>query len=416
VGLKDLLGELLPEKQKDLQTSWRNAEEFFAERKASEIESAENRERRLVEETSDILGRLEEGLEAFDDYDDSRDLKIVEDVAQNFYRTRKRMIEEFEAPEDIEEHLEELEGFLEEFNDVSRKEGEVMKHIRKESPQLSEALEDLMEHKEKIERFVDTDYQVVVRQEMISDYVVDIEKLKQRLEETEKKLKGRDTREIERDIRSIEEKLDEIEKRGEWSEMKSLERELEQLKRSRKEKRRQIKSQISEMDRGLKKLTYNIENEGLEFKGSKKILEKLEERNIDSLDQVRPEIDKALELVEEEDLLEGRDLEKFRGGVEGLRSFRGMMDEIEELEKEIQDVKDRLSEFDLRQEKDELQERKDRLENDLEEKKENVRDLEEERNKAERNLHAKIMELERFMDSVMYHDIEIEEVEEDWKR
>lgn len=416
MGIKDMLGGLLPEKKKELETSWRDAESFFTEQKRSEIDSTEQREHKMRDETSEILERLENGLEAFDNYDDSRDLQIVEDVAQNFYRSRKRMIDEFDVAEDIEEHLDELEEFLEEFNDVSRKEGEVMKHIRKESPELSEALEDLMDHRDKIENFVDTEYQVILQQEKVSEYVKEIRDLKQELEEAEKDLEGRDTRDIEKDIESIEEKLDEIEERGEWNEMKSLERELEELKKSKKEKKSQIRSYISEMDRGLKKLTYNIENEGLEFEGREKVLEKLKDKDIDSLDSVKPEVDEGLETVEEEGLLEGRDLEKFREGVEGLRSFQEIMEEIDELEKEIEDVEERLSRFDLEEERNELEDRKQRLQKDLEEKKEEVRDLEERRNEAERKLHAKILELEHFMNSLMYHDIEVEEVKEEWKR
>ena len=411
MGLRELLHKYFPKKKGTRKITWRDAETFFKEEKASEIEQARQKEKKYRESTGELVKQLGEGIEAFNDYDDSKDLQIVEDVAQNFYRSRKRMIENFEASDDMEKHLEDLQEFLDEFNDVTRKEGEVMKYVKDDSKELSMALEEIIQHREDMEHFVETDYQAVIQLEEVKQFLDEIEKLETELEEAEKGLEGKDTRDISQDIEEIEEKLDEIEETEEWKHKKSLEREKKELTEKKSQKRKEVKSKISEMDRGLTKILYSIENEGLEFEGRKQVLESLENREIDSLDDPGPELEEALEKLEENDILEGKDLEKFRKGVEGLGDFEEMKKELSDLEKEIEDVEKGLEDIDIGEEKEELRERKKTLERDLEEKKDDVRGLEEERNEKDLDLDRKILELQHFLNSVMRGTVKIQELE-----
>lgn len=411
MDLKELLQKYFPRQKGTRKISWRDAEEFFREEKASELEQAREEGKSYRKRTGELVKQLGEGIEAFNDYDDSQDLQIVEDVAQNFYRSRKRMIENFEASEDMEEHLEDLQAFLDDFNDVTRKEGEVMKYVKDDSKELSTALEEIIQHREDMEHFVETDYQAVIQLEEVREFLDEIEELEEDLEEAEEGLEGKDTRDISQDIEEIEEKLDEIEETEEWKHKKSLEREKKELNEKKRRKRKEIKSKISEMDRGLTKILYSIENEGLEFEGRKKVLERLENREIDSVEDPGPELEEAIEKVEEKDILEGKDLEKFRKGIEGLEDFSEMKEEVSDLESEIEDVKRGLDDTDIGEEKEELREKKRKLERDLEEKKDDVRDLEEERNEKDLDLDRKILELQHFLNSVMRGTVKIEELE-----
>ncbi|MFB6114657.1 MAG: hypothetical protein ABEK04_00045 [Candidatus Nanohalobium sp.] len=410
--IRDLKRKITAEDQ-EIQTSWRNADEAFREEKSGELKEAREEAENFKERTGEIVERIEEGLEAFNDYDDINDIQIVEDVAQNFYRSRKRLIENFDPSEDIEEHLEDLEEFLAEFNDVSRKEGEVMKHIRKDAPQLSDSLDELMSHKEDIQDFIDTRYQVVVQLEMVEEHMGELEGLEEDLEEAEEELEGKDTRSIREDIEDLEEKLDSLEETDRWKKLKTLEREEKELEQKKKNKRKEIKSSISEMDRGLKKLIYAIENEGLTFEGDKEKLEKLKDREFDELDEISEELEEALDKIEDEGLVGDRQLEKFRTGVEDLQGFKDLKASIEELEKELADVRESIEEKDVEEEKEELEQSKKQLEKDLSEKKDRIRDLEEKRNRAEEKKQSKLVELEHFMNSLLYPKVEIEEVERD---
>lgn len=411
--LRDLKEKYFPEK-KDLEISWEQADETFRDEKSREIESAGERKQDLVEKTFDLTEDIKEGLEAFDEYDDTKDLQIVEDVAQNFYRTRKRLLEDFDPDEeDIEEHLDDLEDFLEEFNDVTRKEGEVMKYVGEDAPKFSEGIEELVTHREDVEEFIDTDYQRVIQLSMIEEYMADVKRLGKELEDAKESLEGKDTRDIKQDIEDLEDELDEIESTDQWQRKKALEREKEQLIEEKENKRKEIKSYISKIDRGLKKLVYNIENKGLEFEGSVRKLEKLKEREIDDLDDIMPELEKGLEKIEKKELLDDRDMDKFREGKEGLENFSELKNSISELEKEISDVEDDLDEISIEEEKKELKSKKETLETDLKEKKDSVRGLEEKRDEKLRKRQKKLIELEHFMNSLMHSNVTVREIKEE---
>ncbi|AOV95022.1 hypothetical protein AQV86_03800 [Nanohaloarchaea archaeon SG9] len=412
MGLKDLLSKYFPKRKGTRKTSWRDAEQFFRDEKSRELEEARDKKKEHIQRTGELVEQLGEALEAFQDYDDSKDLQVVEDVAQNFYRSRKRLVKNFEASQNMEEHVEEIREFLDEFNDVSRKEGEVMKYVKDDSKELSTALENIIGHRERLEAFSEGEYMVVKQLGTVEEFVEEIQRLEEELENAQKELEGKDTRDIAEDIEDIEEKLDEIERSEDWKHKKSLEREKKELEKKKTRKEKEIKSKISEMHRGLTKILYSIENEGLEFKNRKKVLERLESRQIDSLDDPLPEAKEALEKLEEEEILEGRDLQKFREGVKGLENFEELKDEVTEFENQIEDVEDGLEGLEIGEKKDELRQRKKRLEDDLEEKKDEVRSLEETRNEKELEFDRRIRELQHFLNSVMRGTVIVEEAGE----
>lgn len=412
MGLRAFLEKYFPKRKGTRKVSWRDSEEFFMDEKASKLDRVRKKEKEHKQETKSQVEQLGKGIEAFNNYEDSQDLQIVEDVSQNFYRSRKRLIENFKPSEDMEEHLEDLQDFLDKFNDVSRKEGEVMKHVKDDSRELSNALEEIIQHREDMEAFVETDYQVVLQLETVREFVEKINDLELELQEAKKDLEGKDTRDISKDIEEIKEKLDEIEETEEWKHRKTLEREQKELQKKRKQKKKEIKSKISEMDRGLTKMLYSIENEALEFGGRKEVLEGLKNRETDPVEDPRPELQEALEKVREENILEGKDLEKFRKGVEGLENFVEMKNEVSKLEKELEDVEEDLEDMDISKKKEELKDRKRNLEQDLEEKKDDVRVLEEERNEKDLDFDRKTLELQNFLNSVMRGKVKIEELED----
>lgn len=413
MGIVEKLKEKLGSQPEDAEISWEEAPEFFEERKKRDIERAEERAEEMKQRTSELVEDIDEGLEAFNDYDDSENLKVVEDVAQNFYRTRKRLIENFDPSEDVEEHLEDLKEFVGDFNDVSRKEGEVMKYVRKDAPQLSDALDQLVEHRDEMDDFVETRYQNIVQLEKVREYVEEIEQAEEDLEEAEEELEGKDTRSIKQDIQDIEQKIDEVEDTEEWQELKTLEKEREELEKKRERKRKRIKNKASKMERGLKKIVYNVENEDLSFEGDLDVLKKVRDEEIQELSDPSEEIEEAGEIVREKGLLGERQEEKFLDAAEFLEGFEERMQELEDLLKEKEDIEERIEGLEVDEKKDELKERKQKLEDDLREKKDSVRELEEERNSREREKQKKMIELEHFMNSLIRGTVTVEEIDRD---
>ena len=49
-----------------------------------------------MNETQSHVEKLDSDLEELKDYSDAEDLNIVEDVAKNFYRTRKNLVQQFD--------------------------------------------------------------------------------------------------------------------------------------------------------------------------------------------------------------------------------------------------------------------------------------------------------------------------------
>ncbi|MFB6174912.1 MAG: hypothetical protein ABEJ87_02960 [Candidatus Nanohalobium sp.] len=410
MGIVEKLKDKLGSQAENIEISWRDAPELFSQKKSRDLETAKRREKDFRETTEEIRKEIAEGLEAFNDYEDSKRLKVVKDVAQNFYRSRKRLVEDFDPSEDTEEHLEDLHNFVEDFNDVSRKEGEVMRYVHKDAPELSNALDRLVKHEEKMEDFVETQYQVVVQLEMVKDYVNEIEEADEDLEEAEKALEGKDTRSIKADLESTEKEIEKVEDTDEWQHMKSLEKEKKELEKKRKRRKAEIREEASKMERGLKKLIYNIENEGLTFEGRLNMLKKLKDEDIEELSDPSDEVREAIKRIRQEDFLGERQEKKFVDAAKYFEEFEQHMDGIEELSGELEDVEERLEEIEIDERKDELKQKKQRLENDLMEKKDTVRDLEEKRNRKQDRKQKKMIELEHFLNSLLRDQVSIEEV------
>lgn len=412
MSLRDLLGGLLPERDEgEIERSWREADDTFRELKEKNLQGSREREEELVSKTDELVDDLKDSLEAFDDYDDSQDLQIVEDVAQNLYRTRNRMCRNFEASDSLEGCIDDLEEFLDEFNDVSEKEGEVVKYVRGDSRELRDAMDRIMDHLEKMKDFQDTEYQVLKQLEMIEEKQDEIREMEEELEEVEKDLEAFEERDIREDIDELEQEVRELEETEEWREKQSLEREEDQLRKKISSRKQDIRSALADMDRGLKKLVYSIRNEGLDFEHDADLLESMEEHEISALRGNYEVPEEALEKVEEEDVLEGRDLRKFRDGVEALEDVEEKFSEIEELEEEKEDIEDRLEDIDVEKKREKIKQRKQNLEEDLEQKKDKAREVEEERDELQAQKHGKLVELEYFVNSLVTPEFKIKEID-----
>lgn len=379
------------------------AAEFFQDQKQKELEKAESRAEDHVEKTRELIEELEDDLERLQDFEDRQGLDVVEDVAENFYRSRMNLVQKFTPSDDPGKHAEDLEGFIEEFNDVSRKEAEVMKRIRKSSNDLLNPLEKLDSHLEEFQNFLENEYSVVKTREEIDGL---LEKKRSIEKEVENLRERRKNIELPKEkIEDTREKIEELEESEEWKRKKELETRLEKLENERKNARRQLSRDISGLERGLKKLVYEIENSDVEFVHDTDKLEQL----IDSgfPENPVPELEEALEILEDEDIIGGRQLDKFRSSVESLRDYPGRMETLEELDDKISSVEEQLEQLEVEDKKQSLEKREQSLQRQLEERKNEIKNIESEIERKKEDRARVIEKLEATLNQTLPQEIEL---------
>ena len=327
-GILERLREFFSGSEKHVELEWRNASEEFRDRKSRELEKTREKSSELIEKTETLVEKLESDLEEIKDYSDDDDLNVVEDVAENFYRTRKNLTEKFDPSENIEQHYRDLDDFLEEFNDVSRKEGAVMKRVEKGSGNLPSRLEEIMNHRESIGEFLEDGYTVVKKMHEIQGFEDEIREKKQEIKEVSKRIENLQESDLEEKLEKIDSQVQELHESEDWQEKESLEQELELLEDKRSQEEKKISRKVSKLERGLKKLVYSVENEGESFEGSLEKLKQLMDGNYRQIDDPKPDLENAAGLLDELGELEDRQMEKFRETVAELDDFDSVMDEV----------------------------------------------------------------------------------------
>lgn len=379
--------------------------EFYSEQKKSEIQSAREKADRLVEKTGEITSRLDANLKELEDFEDQQGLDVVEDVAENFYRSRKRLVEKFSPSPQVENHRDDLEGFLEEFNDVSRKEAEVMKYVRKRSAGLLEPLESLGSHLEAIDEFLEQNYAVVRRKERLEQL---LERRRDNLEEIRNMQDRRENIDIPREkLRDVEDEIDELTSSQEWSEKENLENRIRDLRKQGENTVKTLSTEVSKLERGLKKLVYAVENGELGFKEDLGKLQAL-------IDGQKPEnpvpaLQEARKVLEREELLGGRQMKKFGATVENLTDYRQRMDRLEQTRNEISDLENELDEMDVETRKNRLEKQRQSVKQEIDEKESELEDLKSEIQRTKRQNQEILQEIEGLLNRILHQEIELED-------
>lgn len=403
----DKIREKFSPKEEELEIYWNEAEEVFRERKEGQIETAKDGAEELMERTEKLVQQLEDDMEEIKDYKDRDDLDVVEDVAESFYQSRKNLVDEFSSSENIKEHHEDLKDFLNKFNDVSRKQGAVLQRIEKDSGRLSSTLDRILDHQEEIERFLDNKHSSVKNLERVSQISGRIQDLNQEIGELKKDLSSNEIEPLKSDISNLDDELEQLRQSSEWRKKEDLEGELEDLKQEKKELENGISNEVSQLERGLKKLIYNVENEGTEFENDLGKLKNLRDEDFEEVENPSSELSEAVEVLKGEELLSDRQFEKFQKSAEALSDFDKRMLEIEDYAENIEDVQKELSDLQIGDEIDSLEQRKERLNSDLEEKKNKREDKKNQLEKLHRRADRTYEELEKALNEYLNADIDI---------
>lgn len=399
MGLIDSVKNMLKEEREPFEASLDSVKEEYRTRREDKIQKASRKEERLINESEEILDNLDQALEELKGFSDKDSIKAVEDVAENFYRDRKRLVSDFESGENIEDHLDALNDFIEDFNDVSRKEGAVMKRVEDSSGSLSERIQEVLDHRDEVSDFVETDYSPIYELNEIEDAVNKIKDVEDSIEEKRKELEDLSVEKKHEKISEKEKELEELKSSDKWEESKGLKNSIDDLKQEKNNLKSSISSDVAELERGLKKLLYSIDNSDIEFEGDRKVLEKLKQGDI-SVDS-NGELEEASELVKENSVLEGRQLSKFMDATEKLDDLEDRKDKIKALEEKIEQKNEKLDGFDVDEEINNISVEIERLENELEKEQNRKEEVNTKINSLKEERKNRVERLEAFISEVL---------------
>ena len=371
------------------------APEIYRERNLKEINTARDRAEDLREKTSSYMQKLKSDLDEMEDYSDDEDLKVVDDVAEDFAHSQKLTVKKAEFSEKIDRHLEDLREFLDDFNDVSEKQGQVMKRINSRTKLLS-VLEDINDHVEGTQEFLSTKYSSLKQYRRIKDLSDRIEEIDTEIKEKEMKKNGINTSELEEEKDEIQEDIEGLKDSDEWQELQKKRDKLEELQQQKEDLEAQISKNISKMRRGLKKLVYQVQNEEIDFEAEIDRLDLITEHEYEEAGDIQEELGEARKKIKEEELLEPRQIQNFVDASRELEDFKEMVERKKSLEEKVADLETEVENMDVKEELEGLekdlrsiedrigrkQERKENLESSIQdlkaEKSEKIETLEEE--------------------------------------
>lgn len=344
----------------------KEAVEMVEKTSEEKLQKIEDREQHLISETDRLLDGLRDNLGKVDEYEDIDGIKAAEDIAESFYNSRKIMIENFNPEENSESYQEELQKFLEEFNDVDRKEKALMDRMKSDVAGIAQNVQNLDEALADLDEFNNNALNYRKDVEKLRNQYSQLEELQNKKEDAEEKLEKTED-ELEQladEVNEVEENIQDLEQGEEWQKREELEKEIEQLNSDRKQIEKRLSSAVSNLDRGLKKLIYQIENRGLEFDGSKANLVNLRDENFTELERMNNDLKLAEKKIEKEEILTGRQLDDFKAQVSEELSFVSEAKDITELNQEIQGLREEIDNFEVVEKKSGLEHRIEELENE----------------------------------------------------
>lgn len=407
--LKRIRNILQSEEKEKLETRLDEIDETFRQERIKEIEKARDRRDGLVQQSRDIISDIEDSLEEVRGFEDEEDLDIVEDVAENFYNTRKNLLKNLELSEDIEKHSEDFNSFVEEFNDVSMKEGAVMQRIHSKSGKLGESIEEAVDHSEELEKFVENGFKPVLKLREYSDEKAKLERKRRKLDSVKSELEDLEIEKAREKVSEKKEEITELEESDEMARKEELESQREKLVEKRDSSKKSIERNISGIERGLKKAIYAIENGEIEFSGRKSDLQRLLDREYMEKPEAAQNLGGLVDKLESNSILEGRQLESFREGCRELENLGDRVEEVRSLEDEIEKLEEEIDDLEVAREYEELEEELSRLQEELDRLEERRSELKQERDELEEEIRQEVQQLEKNLSQELGREVEIEQ-------
>ncbi|NMJ77207.1 hypothetical protein GLU64_02245 [Nanohaloarchaea archaeon] len=371
--IKDALGS----SRETLEVSLEEVDQVYEKQKKDQIGECRDRKNQLIEKSDEVVSELETSLEEVKDYEDEENLDIVEDVAENFYNTRRNLIQNLNLSKDIQEHSNQFKDFIEEFNNVSMKEGAVMQRIHEKSGRLEKSIQKAVNHSEDLEEFAEKGFKPVQKLEEFRQEKERLIQKKGRINDLRQEINSNNIENLEQELEKKENKVEELRSSEAMKDLKDEQDRLQRLKDEKDSKTSSVEGSISKVERGIKKSLYGIENQGLNFEGKKSDLEDLLDRKYMKNPEAASNLDELVDLVEDNSILEGRQLEKFKEGCQELQDLKQMVQEIEETDDDISELKQAINDREIQEKLDDVTREKKNLQEEIEaarEERENARE------------------------------------------
>ncbi|MFO7794322.1 MAG: hypothetical protein R6V35_05110 [Candidatus Nanohaloarchaea archaeon] len=401
----DFLKKIFGEEEKEFSTEWREAPELLRDLKSEEIERAEEEVGDLMSKSSELLDELEDSLEEVKDYEDRQGIEAVEDVANNFYNSRRKLIEDLELSDRPIQHKKDLKEFIEEFEDVSRKEEAVMKRVKNEANSLFRAIKDIHEHLEEFNEFLEENYSTVTSIEDMESQVEEIEGVLDRKEQLVEEKSDIGIEEIKNEISGLESQIEQLKESEEWKKKEKIEKKLEDLRDEKNSIESELDRQLSRIERPMKKLVYNIESGDVDFEGSVDQLRRMRDQEFEKLGSI--DLSEAYDLSKKADFIEDNQVKKLEEVSNALENFSDRKDKIAELEERIEKKEGELDDLEVDEERRKLVNKLSSKEEELREKKIDRENLQEEISGLKEKESKLIKDLENDANELTRHEIEI---------
>ena len=390
-----------------IEVSIEEADTLFRDLREDKIEESRERKKELKKKSERIISDIKDSLEEIKDFEDDEDLDVVEDVARSFYNSRKNLLENLDLPEDIETHSQRFNEFIDDFNDVSMKEGAVMKRIHSKSGELGGLIEEAVDHGDKLENFVEKDFKPVLKLREIQKNKENLVEARKDIEELKERLDSIETANLEEKISRKKDELNEIETSEALQRLERLKSQRDNLEQKKDDKRKKIERKISSIERGLKKGLYQIENTESTFSGSKSELEKLLNHEFMNNPYIGENLPEIADLLEKKDVLSDRQLEKFRNGIGKLENLGKQVQEIKVLEEEIEELEEKIEDSNVIERKKEVEKEVKDLKEQLKERESEISEIESRIRDSQDDLDDGVAELESRLEAELGRDISI---------
>lgn len=412
MSLLDRLKSILKEDKQDnthLEIQASEALDVVKNRKSQQVSDIHAREEKLIKEADELIDSLREELEAVKEYEDVDGIKAAEDIAEDFYNSRKIALDNFNPEEDSESYEEDLEDLLKEFNDINRKEKALIERMKGDASDIAQTVKELNDKLEEIKEFnaeerkiLDDIQELEESAEKLENVVEKKQNLQKELDELEDEIEDK-----KEDRDSLETQLEDLKEEDKWKEKQQLEGEIEEIENNISRLRNTLTGYSSDLDRGLKKLIYQVENRGVEFNGRLKQLKKIREKEFGKLDSVNKDLEAALKTIEREQILEGRQLEDFQSVVEKQPEFQSKYSNIQNLEADKEEKKKELQNLEIVKRNNQVEKKLENTKENISKKETKIEEKKEALNELAERTENQRSEIERLTGRILDAEVDI---------
>jgi chromosome segregation ATPase len=349
-----------------LETTYDDAPGAFERYHADALREAQEDAEAIRTDIATAVVDLESGLSTLEAFEDDRDR--VEDVVSHVATKRRSLVNNLSLSDDPAELRDTVETFLQDRSDLSRKEAAILRQIELPAD-YREAVEEFKNTVERLDQYLANEYELLEALETLEELVAKRREQLECIEDIEADIAKRDPESIEEELKSKRAGLDDLNQSDLRDGYEELERQLDAIETEQNGIVSEIGSAASECRRGLRKLIYAIENEGVDIDTDLSVLKELRDGETDALLDRDPEhVETVVQTVAAEispQHLDDSERSRLLDGLEGLQGFSDQAYRIEELAADHTTLDERIRTHEFRQSKQELKETIQSLENEL---------------------------------------------------